>query len=122
MRNALLLQQAYEYIKEDSLTNAGKVKEGILKIIESLPDHPEKHPPDKYKEVNKGNYRAFEKYSYRIAYKITEKEIKISQSEPAELQHTFASSGSKIFLSGRQTSRPGLRCKQSYPYLYFIFL
>lgn len=73
----IMFQQAYDYIKEDSLINAAKFREGILKIIDSLPDRPEKHPPDKYKEVNKGNYRAFEKYSYRIAYKITEKEIKI---------------------------------------------
>lgn len=69
------LQQAYNYIKEDSLSNAEKVREGILKIVDALPDHPEKHPPDNYKKSNKGNYRAFEKYSLRVAYKIAEKEI-----------------------------------------------
>jgi len=69
------LQQAYNYIKEDSYRNAEKVREGILKIADSLVDHPEKHPPDKYKKNNKGSYRAFEKYSYRVAYKITAKEI-----------------------------------------------
>lgn len=69
------LQQAYDYIKKDSLANAEKVREGILKSADSLADHPEKHPPDKYKKSNKGSYRAFEKYSYRVAYKITAKKI-----------------------------------------------
>jgi plasmid stabilization system protein ParE len=68
-------KKAYEHIKEDSYINAEKVKEGITKIVDSLPDHPEKHPLDKYKKNNQGNYRAFEKYSYRVAYKITENEI-----------------------------------------------
>jgi len=71
------LQRIFEYIKQDSPTNADKVREGILKITGSLPDHPEKYPPDKLKKDNPGNYRAFEKYSYRVAYKHTEKEIKI---------------------------------------------
>ncbi len=69
------LEQAYNYIKEDSYSNAEKVREGILKLADSLADHPEKHRPDKYKKNNKGSYRAFEKYSYRVAYKITAKEI-----------------------------------------------
>jgi plasmid stabilization system protein ParE len=65
----------YEYIKEDSFINAEKVKEGITKIVDNLLNHPEKHPIDKFKKNNQGNYRAFEKYSYRVAYKITENEI-----------------------------------------------
>lgn len=69
------LQIAYDYIKEDSLVNADRVREGILKITKGLSDHPEKYPPDKFKKDNTGNYRAFEKYSYRVAYKITEQEI-----------------------------------------------
>lgn len=69
------LQVAYDYIKEESLVNAEQVREGILKIIEGLPAHPEKYPPDKFKKQNDGNYRAFEKYSYRVVYKVTEKEI-----------------------------------------------
>jgi plasmid stabilization system protein ParE len=69
------LQIAYDYIKEDSPVNAERVREAILKITKGLSDHPEKYPPDKFKEANVGNYRAFEKYSYRVAYKITEQEI-----------------------------------------------
>lgn len=48
-----------------------------MKIVDSLPGHPEKYPPDKFKKSNPGNYRAFEKYSYRIAYKHTSEEIRI---------------------------------------------
>ena len=70
-------RKAYQHIKEESFRNAEKVREGITKIVDGLPDHPEKHTHDKYKRNNRGNYRAFEKYSFRIAYKITEKEIRI---------------------------------------------
>ena len=76
-RASAYFKKAYEHIKENSYSNAEKVREGITKMVDSLPDHPEKHPPDKYKKDNKGNYRAFEKYSYRVAYKYTEKEIRI---------------------------------------------
>ncbi|MBS1543970.1 MAG: type II toxin-antitoxin system RelE/ParE family toxin [Bacteroidetes bacterium] len=77
IRASASFRKAYEHIKEDSYSNAEKVREGITKIIDSLPDNPEKHPPDKYKKNNKGQYRAFEKYSYRVAYKYTDKEIRI---------------------------------------------
>jgi len=69
------LQMAYDYISEDSIVNAERVRKELLDVIKSLPNHPEKYPPDKFKMHNTGNYRAFEKYSYRVAYKITEKEI-----------------------------------------------
>lgn len=71
------LQKAFEYINKDSVSNAEKVINTILKIIRRLPDNPERFPPDKYKENNEGAYRAFEKFSYRVAYKVSEKEIKI---------------------------------------------
>jgi plasmid stabilization system protein ParE len=69
------LQIAYDYIKSDSLANAERVREGILRITKDLPANPEKYPPDKFKKDNTGNYRAFEKFSYRVAYKITEQKI-----------------------------------------------
>ncbi|NOT76897.1 MAG: type II toxin-antitoxin system RelE/ParE family toxin [Cyclobacteriaceae bacterium] len=69
------LQQVYDYIKEDSPVNAEKVRKGILRITDSLATHPEKYPPDKYRTKNMGSYRAFEKYSYRVTYRITHKEI-----------------------------------------------
>ncbi|HEX5167556.1 MAG TPA: type II toxin-antitoxin system RelE/ParE family toxin [Cyclobacteriaceae bacterium] len=54
-----------------------KVRTGIIKIIDNLIHHPEKYPRDKFKKANSGNYRAFERYSYRVIYNITEKEIRI---------------------------------------------
>ena len=74
---SIYFRKAYEYIKEESHANAEKVKAGITKIVDSLPDNPRKHPADKFKKNNPGNYRAFEKYSYRVAYKHTEQEIRI---------------------------------------------
>jgi plasmid stabilization system protein ParE len=71
------LQKAYDHIKEDTPSAAEKVREGILKIARSLSARPEKYPPDKLKTDNPGNFRAFEKYSYRVAYKVTEDKIVI---------------------------------------------
>ncbi len=71
------LQRIYMYIKQDSLVNAEKVKNGILKITKSLSENPTKFPPDRFKNKNEGDYRAFEKYSYRVAYRYSKKEIKI---------------------------------------------
>ena len=71
--DALLV--AYNYIKEDSISNAIHVLDEILKITRSLPDHPQKYPADKFKSNNSGNYRSFEKNSYRVTYKITKTEI-----------------------------------------------
>jgi plasmid stabilization system protein ParE len=76
-RASIYFRKAYEHIKEESPANAEKVKDGITKMVDSLPDNPGKHPPDKFKRNNPGNYRAFEKYSYRVAYKHTEQEIRI---------------------------------------------
>ncbi len=63
-------QQWINYVKEDSLYNAQKVRDDILRTIDGLIGHPLKFPPDKFKNENDGNYRAFEKHNYRIAYKI----------------------------------------------------
>lgn len=57
---AASFKKIYEQIKEHSYANAEKVREGIIKIIDKLPSHPEKYPPDKLKKNNPGNYRAFE--------------------------------------------------------------
>lgn len=73
----LSLQKAFDFISNDSPSNAIKVRDAILKIVGGLPDNPEKFPPDKFKLNNKGNYRAFEKFSYRVAYRFSDKEIKI---------------------------------------------
>lgn len=71
------LLSAYDHIKEDSVTNALKVRAAIVAIVDALPDNPEKFPPDKFKINNPGNYRAFEKYSYRVTDKHTTSVIRI---------------------------------------------
>ena len=71
------LRKAYERIKEDSPKNAVKVRDTILEMIEQLPNNPNQHPPDRFKLDNSGNYRAFEKYNYRVSYRFSDKEIRI---------------------------------------------
>jgi len=39
-RASIYFRKAYEYIKAESHTNAEKVKEGITKMIDGLPDNP----------------------------------------------------------------------------------
>lgn len=72
-RASIALKKAYDRILEESYSNAELVKNGIRGIVDSLSENPEKYPPDKYRKNNLGNYRAFEAYSYRVAYKHTEK-------------------------------------------------
>ena len=69
------LESAYEYILKSSYQNAEKVKADILSSTRKLANQPEIHPPDKYRKENDGTFRAFELHHYRIAYKITEKQI-----------------------------------------------
>lgn len=49
-----------------------KVVDGIVKSVDELLVNPSRYPIDWLKQNNNGDYRAFEKYGYRIAYKITE--------------------------------------------------
>mgnify|MGYP001607500903 CR=1 FL=1 len=71
------LQEIFRFISSDSISAAIKIKNDILSLVHKLPEQPEVYPPDKFKSNNDGNYRAFEKHRYRIAYKITEKNILI---------------------------------------------
>ena len=83
------LTKAYKYILKDSYQNAEKVKAAILASTRKLTDSPEVHPPDKYRKNNDGSFRAYELHHYRIAYRVTEKEIIIvrvrhTSMEPAK--------------------------------------
>jgi plasmid stabilization system protein ParE len=71
------LKKAYKYINQDSPQNAKKVVDEITILADKLPDQPEMFPPDKFKKNNDGTWRAFEKFRYRISYRITDKEIRI---------------------------------------------
>ena len=84
-------EAAINYIAEDSIQNAEKVRKEILEKIEKLRVNPEIYTFDKHKASNDGSYRAFELYRYRIAYRIIEMEIRIfrvrhTSREPKELK------------------------------------
>lgn len=73
----IALREAYNYIKQDSLQQAEKVKTEILGLIRKLADNPEIYPPDKYRKDKDKHFRAFEKYNYRISYFIAEETIRV---------------------------------------------
>jgi plasmid stabilization system protein ParE len=71
------LREAYEYIRQDSLQNAEKVKTAILSSIKEIIKNPERHAPDKYRNDKDTAYRAYEIYKYRISYHISATEIRV---------------------------------------------
>ena len=71
------LQQLYEYIFENSPKNAKKVRQEIVEMVDCIPSNPLRHGKDKFKKNNDGTYRYFELHHYRIAFRITDEEIKI---------------------------------------------
>jgi len=77
------LRKAYNYICKDSAQNAKKIVDGLVLLTDQLSLQPEMFPPDKFKKDNDGSWRAFEKYRYRISYRITRREIRI-----VRLRHT----------------------------------
>lgn len=80
------LKKAFKYISVDSPTNAKKVISVLLDIADKIAMQPEMFPPDKYKKSNDGSWRAFEKYRYRISYRITKDAIHI-----VRMRHTSQS-------------------------------
>jgi plasmid stabilization system protein ParE len=73
------LEEALKRIAETSFQNAEQVELAILEKSEITKRNSEYFPPDKYKENNTGNYRAFETHSFRVAYRYSETEVKIVQ-------------------------------------------
>ncbi len=71
------LKEAYDYIKNDSLLQAEKVKEEIIAASRKLASNPEMHAPDKYRKDKDVRFRAFTKHNYRISYFIAEDAIRI---------------------------------------------
>lgn len=80
------LKKAYEYIALDSLQNAKMVRDTLIDLTIELPKNPEKYPSDKFKKENDGTWRAFEKYHYRISYRILKDQIRI-----VRMRHTSKS-------------------------------
>ncbi|QXP80351.1 MULTISPECIES: type II toxin-antitoxin system RelE/ParE family toxin [Winogradskyella] len=77
------LKEAYVYVKKDSLKSAISLRKEIFDTTEKLSKNPKIYPLDKYRTNNDGSFRAFEVYSYRIAYQITISEVRILR-----VQHT----------------------------------
>ncbi len=79
----LQMEEVYEYLKERSLQSANKVRKSIKEKVQELSKHLEIYSLDRFKKDNDANIRAFEKYSYRVTYKVKETEIII-----ARVRHT----------------------------------
>lgn len=73
----LQMEKVYEYLKERSLQSANKVRKSIKETVRELPKHSEIYGLDRFKMDNANEHRAFEKYSYRVTYRVKEKEIRI---------------------------------------------
>jgi len=80
------LKIAFTYIALDSLENAQVVRDTLIDLTIDLAKNPEKHPLDKFKKDNDGSWRAFEKYHYRVSYRILKDQIRI-----VRLRHTSKS-------------------------------
>jgi plasmid stabilization system protein ParE len=85
-RARLELKKAFNYIALDSLKHAILIRDVLIDLTIALGENPEKYALDKYKINNDGSWRAFEKYHYRISYKITDAQIRI-----VRLRHTSKS-------------------------------
>ncbi len=73
----LQMEEIYKYLKERSVQSANKVRKKVKETIQELPKHPEIFPLDRFRIDENNEHRAFEKYSYRITYRVREKEIRI---------------------------------------------
>jgi len=73
----LQLEEVYVYLKEHSLQSANKVRKSIKEDVRGLAKYPEIYNIDRFKKDNDGSIRAFERYSYRVTYKVKETQVLI---------------------------------------------
>jgi plasmid stabilization system protein ParE len=72
------LREIYDSLKMgNNLEFAKEVKNTILKTTKELVDNPFIYEQDRFKFDNDGSFRAFEKFKYRVVYKITTTQIRI---------------------------------------------
>ncbi len=76
-RPSLFLKQTLKRISRESVSNAEKVEEAILENLDNALTNPERFPADKFKKNNNGEFRTFETHSYRVAFKFTDKEVRV---------------------------------------------
>ncbi len=69
------LDNIYEYIAQDSVVAARKVKKELINLAHSLKDFPEKYPIETFLSDESGNYRSVSKWSYKIIYEVTDEYI-----------------------------------------------
>lgn len=69
------LKNIYQYIKKDSPQNALQVKNGLLKLANSLNLFPEKFPREHFLEDEPENFRSVTKWSWKIIYEVTDTAI-----------------------------------------------
>lgn len=69
----LQLEEIYLFIVGQSLIQADKVFVKIVDSTKALLHQPLRYPPDPYKLLNNGEYRAYEIFSYRISYRVFNK-------------------------------------------------
>ena len=77
IRSQQQLKKLFEFIKKKSPQNAQKVILEIIAAAQILKSNPEYYNPDKFRPTNDGTFRAYEKYSYRIAYRFNKKTVRI---------------------------------------------
>lgn len=78
-----------DYIAADSKQAVAKVSQAIRKATRDLARYPGHWPPDKYRLVNDGSFRALLIYRYRISYHVGEDEIRIIRFRHISQQSEF---------------------------------
>ena len=69
------LKEIYLYITKDSHPAAGKVRNAIVKLADSLNTFPERHQVELL--IDNKAYRSVPLWSYKIIYRVAEEEIRI---------------------------------------------
>jgi plasmid stabilization system protein ParE len=80
------MKKAYDYISKESQQNAVKVLEDIVAAVNKAIPNPEFYSADKFKKNNDGSYRAFEKHHYRIAYRFSDKVIRVLRVRHSKME------------------------------------
>jgi len=73
------LKEVYEYLLEESQSPelANRIRGEIVDRIRDLEINPHVYEPDRFRLKNDGTYRAFEKHTYRVSYRIIGHTIRI---------------------------------------------
>ncbi len=72
------LDAIYDYIAQDSVPAAKRVKKELIKLAHSLNDFPEKFSKERYLANESEDYRSVSKWNYKIIYEVTSKCIIIA--------------------------------------------